>query len=138
MASRSIENQSSARGRPIGLSAVAGVILIVALVSLFLVVFYKPFPLVTVINAADRKIENVALQTLGSESQVETHDLGTLEVGQSQEVTVRSYEVTVLSLQFELDGQAIEHQNDPLPIKQGQAWTLTVEPAGKVTATYLP
>jgi hypothetical protein len=138
MVSPNMENEPTARSRPIGLSAVIGVFLIVALISLFLVVFYKPFPLVTVINAADHPLENVVLQTVGSEAEIETHDLGALQVGQSQEVSVRSYEATVLSLQFELLGETKEHKNDPLPIKQGQAWTLTVEPGGKVTAMYLP
>jgi hypothetical protein len=118
--------------------AVVGVFILVAVIALFLVVFYKPFPLITVINAADHPLENVALQTLGSEMQRETHDLGTLAVGESRDVTVRSYEVTLLSLSFEIQGKVVEHANDPLPIKQGQAWRLTVERGGKVTPTYMP
>lgn len=133
-----MENISNSGARPVGLHAIIGVFVMVAVIGLLLVVFYKPFPLVTIINAADKPIENVELQTLGSETQVETHQLGTLNVGESIDVSVRSYEVTVLTLKFELDGEATEFKNDPLPIKQGQGWRLTVERGGKVTGTFLP
>jgi hypothetical protein len=133
-----IESESSPRPRPVGLHAIVGVFIMVAVIGLLLVVFYQPFPIVTVINATDHPLEHVELQTVGSETHAETHELGMLTAGKSLDVTVRSYEVTVLGLKFELEGEVVEFKNDPLPIKQGQGWRLTVERGGKVTGTYLP
>jgi hypothetical protein len=121
----------------VGLHAVIGVAALVAVIALLLVAFYKPFPTITIINAADQPLQDLRLKTFGSESQGETHELGTLEVGQSEEVTVRSYEVTVLGLTFEIDGEPVQHENDPLPLTQGQAMRFTVEPGGKVTGVFL-
>ena len=128
-----IESESYPRSRPIGLHAIIGVVTLVAVIGLLLVAFYKPFPTITVLNAANGPLQNVVLQTLGSEAHGETHELGTLQVGQSLDVTVRSYEVTVLSMTFELDGKLIEYKGDPLPITQGQIWRITVGPDGVVS-----
>jgi hypothetical protein len=122
--------------RPIGLHSIIAVAVIVLAVILFLVAFYKPFPTITVINAADAPIEDVQLQTLDADLVARTHQLGTLQVGESREVTVRSYEVTVEGLVFELEDERVEHTSEPLPLTPGQAWRLTVERDGKVIGIY--
>ena len=130
-----IHSESYPRARPIGLHAIIGMVALVAVIGLLLVAFYKPFPTVTVLNASEGPIQNLVLQTLGSETHGETHELGSLEVGESGELTVRSYEVTVLAMTFELNGKPFEHKGDPFPITQGQTWRMTVGPGGEVTGS---
>lgn len=132
-----MDSEPFSQSRPIGLHTIVAVVALIAVIALLLIAFYKPFPTITVINAADAPIENIELQTLGSEALAQTHDLGTLEVGESRDVSVRSYEVIVVGIRFELRGKPIEHEGDRLPLTQGQAWRITVEPGGEVTGAYV-
>ena len=131
-----MEQQQTGRARPVGLHAAIGIMTLVAIIGLLLVAFYEPFPTITVLNAADQPIKNVSLQTDDFETQIETHSLGTLQVGQSREVTVRAYQARVVALSFEMNGEIVQHRSDPLPITQGQVWRLTVGRGGKVTGAY--
>ena len=120
----------------IGMHSIVGVVMLILAVVLFLVIFYKPFPTVTVINAADMPLADVELQTIDADLVAETHELGTLQVGEAREVTVRSYEVIVQGLVFELDDERVEHESEPLPLTPGDAWRMTVGRDGEVTGVY--
>jgi hypothetical protein len=132
-----MQRASYSPARSVGLRSIVGVLTLVAVIGLLLVAFYKPFPVITITNAAGQPLKNVRLETFGSETQGQTRELGTLAAGESRDVSVRSYEVTVMALKFELGGKLIEHQNEPLPLMQGQSMTFTVEVGGKVTSIFL-
>lgn len=129
--------EPTSQPKPIGLYSLVGFVVLILAVVLFLVAFYKPFPSVTVINVGDAPIEDVELHTIDADLLARTHELGTLQVGEAREVTIRSYEVTVQGLIFELGDERIEHESEPLPLTPGQAWRLTVEPGGEVTGVYV-
>ena len=131
-----MEPHPGSQPKPIGLHTILAVAALIIAVVLFLVAFYEPFPTITVTNAADAPLEDVELHTLDADLQPQTHRLGTLQVGESRDVTVRSFEVTIERLIFQLDDKPFEHKSEPLPLTPGQAWRLTVEPDGEVIGVY--
>jgi len=119
-------------GRPIGLRAVIGVVVLVAVVALLLIAFYKPFPTIQVFNATDVELSDVVLETFGSETHAESFMLGTLSAGESGEVVVRSYEVSVLRLTYQSPEGEVEYRSQGGMLKPGQVWRMTIAESGQV------